>query len=954
MALNAYDELHNEVYNEIYSLLERKDRENLRFVPIGTAEHVLHADKLRRFFDTLIEPGRTTIDHFQMTNDELVARVRVRELHSVLAVLIIAACSLATARIVVIKLVVSETVELYQSRPSANFLPMDREDLQRLFDGNGVDADKFLGKQAYFCPVQIRKKEETRIENTDHYRLPYLEEQSLQKGSFGHVFRVKIAKGHFYDPIQKTTNLTPVELARKDYKVSDEFDAAGERQIMERILASSAWNCPNILRNLGSLAFGPTVYSLFMPLAICDLRAYMMNLHQTRPNSITEKAEIIRCALGLAGGLHFLHNEMKTSDLEQLVCYHMDLKPNNILIFRETGPDRQIRNIWKLSDFGMSRMKVRHSGGGFSGVSYVNSWFIRRSEPEDPSLISGTLNRRGEGTYLAPESLSPSRAMGTHSDVWSLGCVLSVLFAYMEDGSDGVKKYAEQRYRHDEAAGYDRFFVLSRGFKAAKPNRAIEKTHSYLIDRAHDRDAREGKIVKDALRYIEDQILEVDQPKRKSAKEVAIMLETTLKGYMQLPTDYGGNVPKTTTDSHSEGARHKLFARIHRSISNTPNECLEKWSLSEAEPFKGCQISPDCSFVAYWTDRTILLYSGHSLNSSRGEAIASVGQYSLESENCFWNSVRLTEKYLVASTTSTMFHCYIFDLQDGGLYKEHLVVLRQQPAIAKLAISPDSQTVACALRSSEDDRKPGALLVLRLKEFCRKEREPAASISDAGSLERITSGPANAPSAKSWWKRTLHWPADNISRLSFSTSVDVYFMVRPELRAPKNRNVVYIAHINLETKDIHYLPIEARDLDSSSSARLFTAFAPFHRNATTCAIVTREKQLHIHDMAVNNNTDSIQVDIKNYRVMKLLIDLEDDRLYAVARQSANYRVVLVRMTIPRSNADDIRPTEIAQLEDFSEDDPFTMRITETGRQTSLLISSVVSSGRPAVRKIEIE
>ncbi|KAL4959995.1 kinase-like domain-containing protein [Aspergillus stella-maris] len=920
MALNAYDELHHEVYNEVYSLLERKDRENLRFAPIGTAEYVLHADKLRRFFDSLQQPGRTTIDQFQVTNDELISTVGAKELHPFLAVLIIVACSLASARIVVAKLIASDT------SPTITYtLPIGRDDLQSLFDGNSVDADKFLGKQAYFCPVRIRKKEETRVDNTEHRRLPYLEEQSLQKGSFGHVLRMKIAKGHFYDRIKETTNLKPVELARKDYEVSDEFDATGERQIMERILASSAWDCPNILRNLGSLAFGSTVYSLFMPLAICDLRAYMMTHHQTRPNSITEKADIIRCAMGLAGGLHFLHNEMKASDLEQLVCYHMDLKPSNILIFRETGPDRQVRNIWKLSDFGMSRMKVRYSGGAFSGARDINSWFIRRSEPEDPSLVSGTLNRRGEGTYLAPESLSPTRTMRTHSDVWSLGCVLSVVFAYLEEGSDGVKNYAEQRYRHDEAAGYDRFFVLSCGFRAAKRNRAVEKTHSYLVDRARERDSREAKIIKEALGYIEDQVLEVDQFKRRSAKEVATMLEITLRGYKQLPTDHGSHLSMETEPT--ERPRHGLFTRIHHSFTSLPNERVERWCLSESQPFKGSQISPDCSFVTYWTDRTILLYSSHTL----------------EKENCFWNSVRLTEKYLVASTTSTTFQCYIFDLADGGLGKDQSVDL-EQPAIVKLAISPDSQLVACVLRSSDDDRAPGDLLVIRLTEVCNRRRECETSIAEALPLDRTTSGPVDAPFTDSWWKRTLHWPAGNVSRLSFSTDVDLYFMVRPELRAPKGSNAVCIAHLNLETKG----------LDSSSSARLLTDFAPLHQNVTTCAIITREKQLHIHDLAATSIVKSIQLDIKTYRVRKLLIRLEDDTLYAVAGQSANSRMVLVRMTVPHSNTDDNRPTEIAQLEDFSEDDPFTMRLSEMSGLKSVLISSVVGAGRPAIRKIEID
>ncbi|KAL4927346.1 protein kinase family protein [Aspergillus undulatus] len=941
MALNAYDELHNEVYDEVYSFLERKDREDLRFAPLGTAEQVLHADKLRRLFDSLLDYDQTT----------LIERVGDRRLHQFLAALLVAGCSLTTARIAVAKLIASDGFGIGRKGTSIASLPADKEDLQRLFDGNAVDADKFLGKQAYFCPVVIRSKEESKIEDTQYRRLPYLEEQSLQKGSFGHVFRVKIAKGHFYDPVKGTENSRPVELARKDYELSKDFDAAAERETMEKILASSAWDCPNILRNLGSLAFGPTVYSLFMPLAICDLRAYMTKLHENRPNSIEEKTELLRCAMGLAGGLHFLHNEMKTSDMEHLVCYHMDLKPSNILIFRETGRSGKVRNIWKLSDFGMSRMKIRHSENGLGGERDVNRWFIRRPEPEDPSL-SGTLNRRGEGTYLAPESLSPSRTMKTQSDVWSLGCVLSVLFAYMEDGDKGVKDYAEERFRHDAVAGYDRFFVLSRGFNAAKPNPGIKKRHSYLVERAGERGSREGGVINSALQYIEAHVLQVDQSKRKDAKEVASMLEDTFRAYLQLSTDSHSKIANGPGDSHHGSARRKIFSRISCTLSAGPQRNVEKWWLSETEAFKGCQASPDCSFVAYWTDRKILLYSAQSLNSARGDTITSVGQYSLEREDRFWNTIRLTDRYLVASTTSATFHCYIFDLEEEGSLNRCYSVTLPLPAITKLAISPDSQTVACALRSSEDDRDPGSLLVLYLTETLRKCPRQC-SIPVAPSLADITEGPRDAFSANFWWKRTLNWPAGNISRMSFSTSVDIYFVVGPELTVPRSRNIVFVVHINIETRDLHYLPIEARGLETGNTARLFTALAPFHAEPTLCTLVTREKRLHIHNMAAKPSFKPIQQDIKNYRVLKLLAGLKDDKLYAVARQSANHRMLLVVMTVPRSNTDVLQITELAQLGGISEDDPFTVRIRDTDSQTSLLISAVVGSARPAIHKVEL-
>ncbi|KAL4975292.1 hypothetical protein BDW66DRAFT_73511 [Aspergillus desertorum] len=83
-----------------------------------------------------------------------------------------------------------------------------------------------------------------RFDAIDYLRLPYLQEQDVGKGYYGHVSKVKITKVHSYDPIQGTANLEPMEVARKDYQVSNEFDPAAERKIMEMIRASSAWECP--------------------------------------------------------------------------------------------------------------------------------------------------------------------------------------------------------------------------------------------------------------------------------------------------------------------------------------------------------------------------------------------------------------------------------------------------------------------------------------------------------------------------------------------------------------------------------------------------------------------------------------------------------------------------------------------------------------------------------------
>ncbi|KAL4742688.1 hypothetical protein BDV11DRAFT_210919 [Aspergillus similis] len=926
MASNAYDSLHKEIYDEVYSLLERKERESLRFAPVGTAEHVLCTDKLKRFFHSLVDPELTVLDQFKATEEELVERVKQRRLQRFLVVLIIAACSVRSARTATATLLAENEPVMGRKGTKIASLPADREDLETLFNGDEVDADKFLGKQAYFCPVIINRRIEMRFDAIDYLRLPYLEEQDVGKGYFGHVFKVKIAQGHLYDPIKGTANLQPVEVARKDYQVSNEFDPAAEREIMEMIRASSAWECPNILKNMGSLAFGPTIYSLFMPLAICDFRAYMMEHHPTRPNNIEEKIDLIRCAIGLAGGLHFLHHEMKTQKMEHLVCYHMDLKPSNILIFREPGADGKIRNIWRISDFGMSCMKIRRFRGGLGEEKNVNRWFIRRPEldAKDPSL-SGTRNRRAEGTYLAPEAESGDRLMKTNSDVWSLGCVLSVLFAYMEEGRQGVTRYADERLKYNEAGASDKFVI--RGFRGAKPNPAISKTHSYLTEKANGRSLHEGSIVNDFLSYIEKHVFQIDQSKRKGAKNVASMLETTFKRYDKLGMNPPGNVIKPPTRMRGKHVQQKIQSRINRRNESPIATNVDQWSLSETEAFKGCQISPDSSFIAYWTDRKILLYSTLSLNSAPAGSVSCVGTYTLQRDDCFWHSVRLTRRYLVASTTQATFHCVIFDLQTQHSLNDPYPVELPQPAIRKLAISPDSRILACVLRASDNDRNPGSLLIYRL-----------AEIGQMSSTDR-------------WWKRPLKWPAGDISKLFFNTTDDVYLVFRPQLTVSSVDRNVYVVHVNIATKVMHCLPIEARGADSSSTTRLFTTFAPFHRKPTMCVLVTREKQLHIQDLAAEDTTAPIQKDIKQYRLLKLLINFQDDKLYAVARQPLNYRLLLLEMTLPQSTGDKLCFRELACLPDIAKDDQFVERLREVEGGGCFLIASLVGSGRRAIHRV---
>ncbi len=135
----------------------------------------------------------------------------------------------------------------------------------------------------------------------------------------------------------------------------------------------------------------------------------------------------------------------------------------------------------------------------------------------------------------------------------------------------------------------------------------------------------------------------------------------------------------------------------------------ESWYLSGSNAFKGCEISPDGSLVAYWTDVKVSLYTSQSL-PSEGSMADPAAEYSLEISDCIWKSIALTKTYLIAATTGVNFQvrisvgpfqprldmlilapskCYIFNLRQGTAVDANLDhrcrVTLPRPEITKLA-----------------------------------------------------------------------------------------------------------------------------------------------------------------------------------------------------------------------------------------------------------------------------
>ena len=563
MASLTYDSLCKELYRQIYQRLERREDDRLRFAPRGTSSSVLHQDNLKLVYQC-VAPSLHIATRNALAEEDFLQRVNERSLQRFLAILIFAGCSIDALVKFTSRLAANDVWLERNGGRSAYRLPLELSVLDALFRDDDDDVDdninayKFYTTQACFCPLVIRSREEMRIEFPERYRLPYMEEQQRAEGSFGKVYEVKVAKGHFLDSWTTSApsiNAEAINVARKDYVITPETRVKREREIMEIIFRSSS-RSENVLESLGALEIGDSKYCLFMPLAICDLRAYMMENHTAAPNTDEAKANYIRCAEGLAGGLSFLHEGIDTPELDKLVCYHMDLKPENILLFQENG-----RWVWKLSDFGMSCVKKRRRVDQYGEVEKdFTRWFVRRRKPDPEPSIDPTRNNRGEGTYLAPESTMQDARMAKSSDVWSLGCVISVLFAYLDDGKDGVLAYHALRRQHRQSDGYDRFF-LTNGFLPNSVHPSIEKHHDKLIKNAKSRSSREAKAVEFMLNKLESSVLKIEQDKRISAADLKAHLQTTFQILKQ--PEGPGYTPGSNKTSHM-GIRKRVGSLLRK------------------------------------------------------------------------------------------------------------------------------------------------------------------------------------------------------------------------------------------------------------------------------------------------------------------------------------------------------------------------------------------------------
>lgn len=223
-----------------------------------------------------------------------------------------------------------------------------------------------------------------------------------------------------------------------------------------KALRDSLSSHKHILPYLATVSIGEDL-TILSELATMDLQNFLNG--EGKSTVKYDMADLICQARNLAGALAFLHSGLQLPG-RVATFYHMDLNPDNILVFHA---ENDHVGIWKISDFGISTVKdnslqPKCPESDSDELNTIGE-LVRRIK-----VTNGVTAKRGPGAYQAPEVHSDGeRHIGTKSDIWSFGCIFVQILAFAIGGpflvrdldskrgkmQDGKTTYADDYFYRD-------------------------------------------------------------------------------------------------------------------------------------------------------------------------------------------------------------------------------------------------------------------------------------------------------------------------------------------------------------------------------------------------------------------------------------------------------------------------------------------------------------------------
>ncbi|PTD02015.1 hypothetical protein FCULG_00010646, partial [Fusarium culmorum] len=902
MASPNYSDLCWEIRQE-FAKGFKKAPGNVEFATRALVKGVMSEERLQRVYESLMAENDIPAHDSQSGAQQFKTVVTNKNLYHFLAVLMYAPCSIKAAKSFVETLVLGPESQEAKEWPEENpyLLPARKEHLGLFTDPK--DVNYFLTNQRPFCTIVVGGPGMVTIDNDDPRKLPWLSERWICSGSFGSVYEVQVAEGHLtMDQNLENTYEGSKTIARKDFIYADNAETSFQKEWKAiSDIFNSKWKHENIVKSFGRIECKgqPSTFSLLMPLASMDLDKYIQAYPEAIVNDRVSRQILVRATMGLADGLKFLHQGLNTEDgKENLICYHMDLRPSNILVFNVGRPDMS----WKLSDFGLSRVKPK-SRADVSDLSRI----FRKRGSDQHSKATATANLRGQATYQPREAQDQGKTMNEKSDVWSLGCIVSMLFTFMENGLNGIERFSDLRHKNSNR-GMDVFYQHNKTIPTYSINKGVTKQHDKLIEAAEERDVIEGKILSFMLKWLEREVLVIDQDERCAAADIFQRLKITLERYKDMGVDPS---PQTSSRSPTFFKEAKSMAMSiwsglrgssgvnHKKTSATQTD-MSQWRLGieKGTRFRGSDSSPNGEFLVYWNDQTMKLFSdtavitsvpsfrsGHAStysesSRSREQVLTSPGQHVLQNMRQSWRSGALTDRYLIAAATGCT-----------DTFKSNYPG-RHWPGNSQTDYPPDGPpdkpSFACIL--NDDNNGRCSILITRI--------DPNASPQPNGQPGEETLPPCGIQLTY------LPVPPHNLPHR------DAGICLLRQRICPLEWHAVDIEHVALQTRDEVYVVVRGTsDLSlhlftasGDNGERLFTDMICFSnaddsRKTDVIVVAQRESIFHFTFNGVDNDPKVVRyLPVKNYWILKIARD-EPGSIVALGTHSGKNNVFLLSIKL---------------------------------------------------------
>jgi len=324
--------------------------------------------------------------------------------------------------------------------PSDESIPFTKATLQEYKVPNWCHR-LILLDQALFKPIMIKKLEHHDITTSE--RLPFMGRyHPIKSGSQGQVIKAEIAQCHweirenddqensdFIPGNPNSTKLVALKVFKDLEPMRDMPEATQDFKIELGILEelrTYKTKHKMIMLHLGSITEldgtgRPIRHSIIFELASFSLGDLLKD--RNHPQESVIPSRLLASLVDIVEALECLHDKLET--------LHLDIKPDNILIFETrsgSGDEEQYELIWKLSDFGLARKKAA-------------------KKPKAGSTQTSTATSRGStlpatrptGLYQAPEIQEQEISQaGRGSDVWSIGCITLTVLAFIYGGPKEV------------------------------------------------------------------------------------------------------------------------------------------------------------------------------------------------------------------------------------------------------------------------------------------------------------------------------------------------------------------------------------------------------------------------------------------------------------------------------------------------------------------------------------